>query len=268
MATRKHINNFLLNGGDDDNIIHHRHDCFCSRCRRYYRSLIEVKYGQSDEERKRQIRELGSRMFDELPKKLEAAKKNVFSVTKELIVNGGLYRDASLRGSRYTQFKSWAKHQPRYQQWVNGSNEEKTRFDEHCKLINDCANVYESWDTIVNHLTDVSITYLSAETFSVDYFRRAQNWLWCVEENERAAPRGGKRKRPAAEKLWTTQDVVQTARHILGVNRMKEADVFEMAQFCQQVQRQCLQMVRGNQRLNLDTSTDLDTTNASNMLSP
>ena len=270
MAFREHINSFLLNGDDDDNIIHHRNDCFCRRCRGYYRSLIEGEYGITEDEKKRQIQELGNKMLDELPKKLKAAKKKVFSVTKELIINGGLYRDASLSSSRYKLFKSWASVQPRYQALVHGTKTQQKDFSDHCQLINDCANVYESWDDIVGHLTNESITYLDANTFSVDYFRRSKNWLWCVEENERAAVRGGKRKRPAAEKLWTSQDVDQGARLLLSVNRLKEADVFQMAQFCQQVERQCLQMVRRkHQILDVDSTIDADTTNdLSNMPSP
>lgn len=270
MAFGEHINSFLLNGDDDDNLIHHRNECFCRRCRQYFRSLIEGEYGQTEEEKIRQITELGNKMKDELPAKLKAAKKNLYTVTKEIIVYGGLYRDAALSGSRYKQFKSWATVQPRYQELVNGNKKQQKEFSDHCQLINDCANVYESWDIIVSHLTNESITFLDAKTFSVDYFRRSKNWVWCVSENERASVRGGKRKRPAAEKLWTSQDVDQGARQLLAINRLREADVFTMAQFCQQVERQCLEIVkRKHQILDADTTAEADTTNdLSNLLSP
>ncbi len=228
-------NLFLQNGDDDDDISTHRNGCFCRRCREYFRSIIVGNYGNTVEERTRQVTELGNKLMLELPSKLRAAKKQVFTINKEIIVNGSIYKDACLNGTRYVQFKSWAILQPRYDEYVNGNKQGQKEFSAHCQLINDCANVYESWEDIVKHLTNESITHLDARTFSIDRFRRAKSWVWCVSENERAVVRGGKRKRPA-EQLWNSQDVDQAARYLLGVNRLREADIFQTARFCQQVE--------------------------------
>ena len=269
----KHINSFLEMGNNDDEVANHMNECFCRRCRESYKSLINVRYGNSVEERNRKENELGDKMIRELPAERRAAEKRVFAITKEMIVNGSLYKEACLDGSGYTQFKSWAVLQPRYALLVNGTEEEQGKFIDHCQLINDCANVYESWDIIVKNLTNESITFLNAKTFSIRQFLRAKTWTWCVEENERAAFRRGKRKRPApAEKLWTTRDVDQAARHLLSINRLSEADVFQTAQFCQQVQRQCLAIVNRRNHINFagaDSTFDADSTSdQSNLLTP
>ncbi len=270
-------NLFLVNGDDDDDIGTHQQDCFCRRCRDYYKSLIEGNYGNTVEERAREVRELGDKMIVELPGKLRAAKKKVFTINKNIIVNGKIFKDVCLSGTDYVQFKSWATLQPRYEEYVHGNKQGQKEFNNHCQLINDCANVFESWEDIVKHLTNESITHLDARTFSINKFRRAKSWVWCVSENERAIVRSGKRKRPA-EQLWTSQDVSQAARYLLGVNRLREADVHQTAQFCQQVEKQCLAIVNRNQQQQInryaDSTTDqsnLDadsTTDQSNLQSP
>lgn len=176
-------------------------------------------------------------------------------------------KDSCLNGTDYVQFKSWASLQPVYEEYVHGNKKRQKEFGDRCQLINDCAIVYESWEDIAKNLTDESMTYLKARTFSVNRFRRAKSWVWCVGENERAMVRtGGKRKEPA-EQLWTSQDVNQAALHLLGINRLPEADLHQTAQFCQQVERQCLAIVNQKQQRQIQLFAD-STNDQSILLSP
>lgn len=86
-----------------------------------------------------------------------------FFITKEMLINGSLYKEACLDGLGYTQFISWAVLQQRYAALVNGTKEEEQKFVDHCQLIYDCANVYDSWDVIVKNLTNNSITFSNAK---------------------------------------------------------------------------------------------------------
>ena len=163
-------------GSDDDEVANHINGCFCRRCRESYKSLINIRYGNSVEERNRKENELSDKMIRELPAERLAAEKRVYAITKEMIINGSLYKEACLNGSGYTQFKSWAVLQAPSAAMVNGTKEEEQKFVDHCQLINDCANVYESWDDIVKNLTNESITFLNAKTFSINQFLRAKSW--------------------------------------------------------------------------------------------
>ena len=80
-----------------------------------------------------------------------------------MLINGSLYKEACLDGLGYTQFISWAVLQQRYAALVNGTKEEEQKFVDHCQLIYDCANVYDSWDVIVKNLTNNSITFSNAK---------------------------------------------------------------------------------------------------------
>ena len=101
-------------GSDEDDVANHMNGCFCRRCRESYKSLVNIRYGNSVEERNRKEIELSDKMIRELPAERLAAEKRVYAITKEMIVNGSLYKEACLEGSGYTQFKSWAVLQPRY----------------------------------------------------------------------------------------------------------------------------------------------------------
>ena len=90
MAGFKHINSFLELGSNDDKVANHINECFCRRCRKSYNSLVNVRYGNSVDERNRKENELGDKMICEPPAECRVAEKRVYSITKEMIINGSL----------------------------------------------------------------------------------------------------------------------------------------------------------------------------------
>lgn len=207
------------------------------RCR-----VVEVGYINDryvpviDDDRK--LVELRHMMVTVLPTQLLGAQDKVFEVTLKAILHGKLYHQTALSDGLYVLFRCWAKVQPFYRQYIEGNNRQLMKeFDQHCKFVNDCNYVYNNWDTIVNHLTDRTMTNLNARNFSVAKFREAVDFNWCISENERAR---GAAPRKEGEQLWTKDDVETTAVHMLGVGRLSEADRHQSSRFCQQVERRFL----------------------------
>ena len=65
-------------GSNDDEVTNHTNKCFCQRCRESYKSLIDIFYGNSVEERNRKANELCDKRIRELPAERRAAEQKVF----------------------------------------------------------------------------------------------------------------------------------------------------------------------------------------------
>ena len=204
-------NHFLNNGGDNNDITGHYANCFCGRCRAKMVAEINDRYRINlDDARK--VAELRYLLLEVLPVELQDAKDKVFEVTKRMIVHGTIYQEACLKGTDYVQFRSWAKLQPFYEQYVKGNSRHQREFERHCKLVNDCAYVYRKWETIVSNLQDERLKFLDARGFTIAKFREAHKMSWCISENERA--RNGSAPQRKGEQLWTPDDVSNAAQHL------------------------------------------------------
>ena len=236
-------NFFLLNGPLDTDVRDHSRQCFCVNCRALEIAEVNGRYVPIVDDR-RKIDELRRMMCSVLPNQLSGAQDKVFATTKKQIIHGKLYHQTALSSGDYVLFKCWAKVQPFYQEFINGGAQVKKEFDKHCKLVVDCAYVYDHWDIIVNNLTNESMTNINARNFSVGKFREAINFNWCIE-NERARGAAPGRR---GEQLWTKDDVNDTALHVLGVARLDEADRYQTSRFCQAVERRCLAIVKARRQ--------------------
>ena len=71
--------------------------------------------------------------------------------------------------------------------------------------------------------------------------------------------------------MWTSQDVSQAAHYLLGLNRLKDADIHQAARFCQQVEKECMAIVGRKQQHELRQlllDADSTATDQTNLLSP
>lgn len=245
-TTNEYFPNLYLNlGGKNDDIQLHGNKCLCRRCREHKYSTLKDQFpAQTAEEREQNIEILREMVTVTIPKRIIQANLNVFEEVREQIVYGKLYKDTCLSGSGFAQYKSWAKTIPFYRQFANGTKEEQKRFRVHCQLINDCANVFDNWEKIVENLQNTKIvTDLDSSSFSVNQYKRAKQPAWVIMENERVRFKSGKSDLPPEEKLWSTDDVNNMATTILGVNRLSEATPRQIASFCLQVEHMCVSRV-------------------------
>ena len=239
-------NIFLLNS-DDQDVRNHARKCFCVRCRAVEVGNIDDRYVPVVDDVRKRV-ELHQMMVTVLPNQLLGAQDRVFEITQKLIIYGKLYHQTALSDGMYVLFKSWAKVQPFYKQFIEGKNPQLLKeFDQHCKLVNDCNYVYNNWDRIVNNLTDRTMTNIRARNFTVAKFRAAADFNWCISENERARGAAPSRK---GDQLWTKDDVERTALHMLGVGRLSEADRHQSSRFCQQVERRFLEIQKTRRQEN------------------
>ena len=142
-----------------------------------------------------------------------------FNITKREILAGKRYKDVCLdvrnNPRLYTQFRSWARKQQRYQRYIHGTNKHKKIFDEHCNYVNDAAICAENWQKIVDNLNDERITNIDARTLDVHQLARASTLNWCFYHNARCTPTAIVPE-PGEEGTYTRDDVKEL--HALIVN--------------------------------------------------
>ena len=130
-------NNFLLDRLHDEY-------CLCMQCK-------VIKLNRASDRGTNWLRDS---MLNNLTNSRSAKGKAVFKVTIQQIINGKIYKTMYLEGTGVNFFKVWAKRQPFYTRYVNGTEDEKKEFDDHCQLINDAALCYDYWENIIHNLTN------------------------------------------------------------------------------------------------------------------
>ena len=155
--------------------------CFCLPCRT--RKLEEVSLLGTQ----RGTDWLQRTCLDTLPIGRARRSNKVFESTLQQILCAKAYKEACLNGSGYLYWKSWAKHQPQFQNIH--SKQEKKRFEQDASFIREANYVYQNWDKIVDNLTDQRMSSIDARTFSVNYFYRSTNIEWCLSYNETVRPK-------------------------------------------------------------------------------
>ena len=160
-------NEFLLNL-----VVHNRvvGNCFCAGCRiRRLQQVITNGYTNND---------LYVAFVSELVQKEEQRLNSLHQTILQQIVYGKAYKDSSLEHTNYRYFKSWAKTQPNF---AHLSKEELSKF---CDKVNEANVVFDSWDVIVNNLTDNRMDQVDARRLSVRQLCLAKNINWCLSYNE------------------------------------------------------------------------------------
>ena len=115
-------NNFLLDRLHDEY-------CLCMRCK-----VIKLNLASD-----RGANWLRDSMLNNFPTSRSLKSRAIFKVTIQQIIYGKKYKTMCLEGTGVNFFKVWAKRQPCYARYVNGTDEEKLKLDDHCQLINDAA---------------------------------------------------------------------------------------------------------------------------------
>lgn len=188
----------------------HNHDetCFCAICRESKLTLMDD-----------QLQSLRQQITHIMPMQREARLTAVFSITKQLILVGKRYKDVCLNPTNnprlYQQFKSWAKKQPYYQRFLDGSARSKKEFDDHCDFVNDAASCAENWEAILMNLTDQRITNIEARTLIVESFARAASMSWCLYYNAKCGTRLIL-PCPNDEETYSSDDVENIFRYIVN----------------------------------------------------
>ena len=93
----------------------HDNTCFCLPCRGIKIDAVTNRGEQA----------LRQKIINRLPGERKARSMAVFEVTKKQIIIGKLYKDTCMATTHLTYFKCWAKKQPFYQEFVNGSKAQK-----------------------------------------------------------------------------------------------------------------------------------------------
>ena len=190
----------------------HNETCFCQSCRN--RQLTSIRH-KSNETLRRNI-------TIDIPNERRARSNAVFEVTKTQMIHGKLYKEMCLENSGYTQFKSWAKTQPVYQRYKNGTLSEKREFYAHCRLVNSAAHAFDNWNKIVHNLTDQRMTGIDARMFSVNYFAAAVSYNWCVAYNEKILCRG-----PPTEMVYSKEQIADIVRYIVATGILSDIEYDE-----------------------------------------
>lgn len=215
----------------------HDAKCFCGHCR--HRKIAAIT-----DKREATLRHA---MAVDIPNERRARALALFEVTKKQIVYGKLYRDTCMATTHYTYFKSWAKHQPAYQRFVNGDADGRAEFDKHCQLVNEAAYCFENWELITRNLTDQRMTSIDARSFSVNYFAASASIDWCIEYNEKIRK---STRRTGGDRLYTSEQVDEIFRHIVGTGILHDIEFNESiaASIGGQIQRKMVSYCRRNRR--------------------
>ena len=133
-----------------------------------------------------------------------------FIRTKQAILWGKRYHDMAMNRlhnpRRYTQFRSWAKKQPCYQQFIDGSLTLQRNFSDHCDYVNDARTCLENWEVIKSNLCDDRITHIDVRKLDIHQLARAKLMTWCIYYNGQC---GGKKSPPDPEEegIYDSNDV-------------------------------------------------------------
>ena len=213
----------------------HDATCFCEHCRR-------GKLHHIGHESVQMLREMiVNRLITERQRRANA----LFEITKTQILYGKQYKDKCLAGTRYTNFKCWAKTQPYYHNYVTGTSVRQKEFTRHCEHINSASICFDKWDTIVSNLTDPRITHINARTLSVENLAHAVTIEWCLYYNSKC---GGAPVTGDEENLYLMSDVDDIFRCILqnGILDRINHDPKVAASFGKQLSLRMIRYCRDN----------------------
>ena len=123
-----------------------------------------------------------SRFLDQLPLQKSQRLDRLFELTKSQIVHGEYIKRCALSGSRYSQFKSWAKNA-----YPDMTEDDMKSF---CRNINQASSVFRNWEKVVTNCTDYAMRWIDVREFSIDRLYRCQRIAFVLDLNSANRPDG------------------------------------------------------------------------------
>ena len=146
------------------------------------------------------------------------------------MIYGEYVKRSALFGSRYNQFKSWAKTV-----YTHLSEDDLNNF---CRKINQASSVFKNWELIVENCTDWTCRWIDVREFSIDRLYRCRRRSFVVDLNSANRPEGG--MPDIEERLYSEESYQRLKRKIIhdGILQEIEFNPQTSSAICERLQRE------------------------------